>query len=304
MPQKRTGLLDPEAIGALHPDARGLLDDPRAVRDRILANPSYTPRGLLEFGLSVAPITGEVLSARDAYRAFQEGDVPGMLLGALGAVPAAGMATRGVAKLSDALKLFRRKRRGVEMQFVADDAAEAAFSPPDKAGGPFRLWSPDGMQFADYDPATGKRIQTGQDRLTKPTPEQLEAWDRLATSVAQRMRDNMAAQGGAQRFIRFGPLPQGGRSRNFATGEMEKGVSVFGAKFDPLHGTFRFDEDGTEPGAIFSHLFSGSEPMLVEGRVVGRGSDGEPVIANPKVVGRLLFDPEADGFRVIPLDRQ
>ena len=45
----------------------------------------------VEFIASMAPVTGEAISARDAMKAYGEGDWPGVALGALGAIPALGM---------------------------------------------------------------------------------------------------------------------------------------------------------------------------------------------------------------------
>lgn len=186
---------------------------------------------------------------------------------------------------------------GSQIVRVGDD--RAVFSRGEN--GTFRLslaerrFGPNSLAWAAYD-ASGKRVSQGKDWVTSPTPEMLASWDRLAGAIAARIRDKKPVS--EQVFIRFGRLPTGGRSRNHATGQLEAGVSVFGAEYDPIADTYRFDEDGTCSGAHISYTLCGVRPHLVTGDLVGRGSDGEPVIANPKILGTLHYSPDLHGFRL------
>ncbi len=89
-------------------------------------------------------------------------------------------------------------------------------------------------------------------------------------------------------FVRFGDLPTSGRSRNYASGEYDAGVSVFaGRKIghrvrivlnnNQLLGTFMFD-------------LRGRKAYIVEGRCVGVGSDGEPILQDAKIVAEAQFE--------------
>lgn len=51
-------------------------------------------RNVGNIALEMAPVTGEILSARDAFEGFQQGDVGQTLLGVLGAIPGAGVVGR------------------------------------------------------------------------------------------------------------------------------------------------------------------------------------------------------------------
>ena len=101
-------------------------------------------------------------------------------------------------------------------------------------------------------------------------------------------RETMAAlqereQGAINVFIRFGDLPPEGKSRNHATGEYEAGVSVYRGKLYP-DGSWVVDISINQ-GAWC--LFSSRPVYLVTGHEVGIGSDGEPVLADCKIIRRL-----------------
>lgn len=87
-------------------------------------------------------------------------------------------------------------------------------------------------------------------------------------------------------YLRCGDLPENGRSRNYRTNELEAGVSVY-------EGILRDGKamillpSGT-PGACVTASGAVERPVyMVGGEVVGRGSDGEPVLANVQVVKRV-----------------
>ncbi len=80
-------------------------------------------------------------------------------------------------------------------------------------------------------------------------------------------------------FVRFGGLPKGGKSTNYVTNSLEKGVSVYRAKLE--NGKLKLDlttnnEIGTLSSIINRPLF------IVTGQSEGIGSDGEPILSKAK----------------------
>lgn len=88
---------------------------------------------------------------------------------------------------------------------------------------------------------------------------------------------------GSTVFVRFGPLPRGGRSKNHLTGKHEDGVSVYeavqrGAFIHILLPSWTFQACDTLRGCLQDRAF------IVRGIVVGTGSDGEVLLKKVKVV--------------------
>lgn len=90
---------------------------------------------------------------------------------------------------------------------------------------------------------------------------------------------------GQQFYLRAGALPPTGRSRNYATGETERGVSVYetddhGWPKTPTEGEWSHDD------LHYRLNHSDETPWhVIQGRVAGRGGEGEPVLRDAKVVG-------------------
>lgn len=104
-------------------------------------------------------------------------------------------------------------------------------------------------------------------------------------------------------YVRFGPPPEGGRSRNWRTGALEAGVSAYAAEYDPAVGMVRFaddlDADGQEAAVwqILDYMRKGCAAYLLAAeQVVGRGSDGEPLLGGVEVLAELLYSPQQGGF--------
>lgn len=95
-------------------------------------------------------------------------------------------------------------------------------------------------------------------------------------------------------YIRFGNLPKGGKSRNWASGEYERGVSVYRAHYNVSTGTYQ--PFGALPGAEIAHLLRGSKIWLVTGDKIGAGSDGEPLLTNVIIIAELELEPDG-GYR-------
>lgn len=84
-------------------------------------------------------------------------------------------------------------------------------------------------------------------------------------------------------FLRFGDLPASGRSENFDTGELEAGVSVWAAEWDADEQHVVVYVADQPAAASLGHL-SDRPAYLVTGTVVGRGSDGEPLLSDATAV--------------------
>lgn len=76
------------------------------------------------------------------------------------------------------------------------------------------------------------------------------------------------------RGYRLGDLPPGNISRNHQTGSLERGVSLMSA-------------NGSEPtpnARMFEMMNPGRNRVDLEGWVIGVGSDGEPIMMNPRII--------------------
>ena len=98
-------------------------------------------------------------------------------------------------------------------------------------------------------------------------------------------------------YIRFGDFPKNGKSKNYATGEMEIGISAYPAKWNISKNKWEIIEEQLEEfGALYSLTYDISEgngrPVyLIHGQVLldDLGSDGEPMldINNIKIIKKL-----------------
>src|SRR5690606_36239624 len=90
-------------------------------------------------------------------------------------------------------------------------------------------------------------------------------------------------------YIRFGELPDGGRSRNHATGQLEEGVSCYRAR-RRVDGGYELVSSGLPYAAIAAAMGAYGNTVLVNaGEECGRGSDGESVLRDVRVVARLEY---------------
>jgi hypothetical protein len=92
----------------------------------------------------------------------------------------------------------------------------------------------------------------------------------------QAAKDSLAA-GSTVGYIRFGSLPGGGKSRNHLTGEFEDGVSCYEAIFRP-DGSFELLAGPDSLRSLASGGLLTRPAYRLWGEVVGKGSDGEPVL--------------------------
>jgi hypothetical protein len=160
------------------------------------------------------------------------------------------------------------------------------------ATGKFRINS--GLRFASYD-EQGQLVGKGSGTCV-PTDAQLAEWAVVAEQVAALWAGKWSLLDRPV-YIRFGNLPKGGRSRNYATGMIETGVSVFDARYNLLTGAVEL-AGGALAGAAIMAAFGayGDTVMLVTGENVGTGSDSEPVLRKVKTLAQLSYDESKGGF--------
>ena len=84
-------------------------------------------------------------------------------------------------------------------------------------------------------------------------------------------------------YLRVGDWnPECPRSRNFATGDIEYGLSVYelmeGMPVIPPDGEWAEDD-------LRTRLQSDAPKYLVQGEIAGWGGDGEPVLSDVRIVG-------------------
>lgn len=146
------------------------------------------------------------------------------------------------------------------------------------------------LHWARYD-TKGNRINHGTGHFTTPTSEELATFDCIAKALVPLRVDF------GPRYIRFGRLPRGSRSKNHATGQLEKGVSCYEANYNHATKAWELAGYGLGAAAIKGALGGYDSVWLLEGEEVGRGSDDEPVIAQIKTVARLQYDRTAGGYK-------
>lgn len=96
-------------------------------------------------------------------------------------------------------------------------------------------------------------------------------------------------------YLRYGELPKNGRSRNYATGELEEGVSCFNARFSPDNKYYMIKTE-TPPLQIDALVLSikCDKAYRLWGDRVGTGSDGEPLLKVKKKLEILRYKDRKD----------
>jgi len=151
-----------------------------------------------------------------------------------------------------------------------------------------------GLHWADYD-AQGNLVATGTDPFCRPTDDELTAWQAEAKVIASNAAKVDLSP---PLYIRWGALPKGGKSRNHATGQPEKGISVYAARYNPFLDAYEY-ADTALAGAAITYLTVGAKAYLVTGREVGIGSDGEPLLAEDDVKILAELQPVKEGFKIV-----
>lgn len=139
----------------------------------------------------------------------------------------------------------------------------------------------------------GDLVATGQGSLA-PRADELSTWQVKAQRIA---RNAAVAVMRGRVFLRFGWLPQGGRSVNHGTGMVEAGVSVLDVIYDVEADAYHI-APWILPGWL-SLAAEGRPAYFVTGDVAGTGSDGETVLKNARVVARARYS-EGRGWIPVP----
>ena len=136
--------------------------------------------------------------------------------------------------------------------------------------------------------ATMKKLIAGLDSLRKPS-----IYGRIGDEPEQSRKSKFTAD---KYYIRFGDFPKGGKSKNYATGEIEIGVSAYPVKWNIQKNKWEIVEEQLEEFAALYNLTyditigEGRPVYLVQGQELDDlGSDGEPMldINNVKIVKQL-----------------
>lgn len=147
---------------------------------------------------------------------------------------------------------------------------------------PDRKWS------GDTDPADiiaemeadGWRCTLRKDGYNRPVINCIHTETQAAIDVARAQSDAKFA-GSERGYIRFGSLPEGGKSRNHRDNTLEAGVSCFEAEI-AASGAFRLL---LTPVLEASYLTVADRPAYrLYGERVGTGADGEPLLRVDKAV--------------------
>lgn len=84
-------------------------------------------------------------------------------------------------------------------------------------------------------------------------------------------------------YVRYGDLPPDGKSKNYADGTQERGVSVLKGRCLPTGEAKPLIETNQQYGSYLTSLMD--RPLyIVSGEEAGMGSDGEPILINAKKV--------------------
>lgn len=88
-------------------------------------------------------------------------------------------------------------------------------------------------------------------------------------------------------YLRFGELPEGGRSRHRKLNFLEEGVSVWNGGRDPAGGYVvqiqMPDKFGHKLDLLLVFILRNYPLYLAAGEVCGRGSDNEPLLRSPSI---------------------
>jgi hypothetical protein len=156
-----------------------------------------------------------------------------------------------------------------------------------------------GRRWATYD-FQGKLISHGYSGLEAPYKWDVENWGKEVAGLVQQMQV-LPADFDAL-YVRFGKPPISGCSKNHFSGKIEKGLSVYKAFLNPKVNLIMIW--GTQPGAMIAYLNRGVQAYLLTGRIVGEGSDEEPLLRPFEILGELELDNSRGGFIFSPLKNE
>lgn len=169
-------------------------------------------------------------------------------------------------------------------------------------GGAIPFGSPERVMLK-FNFKTGELLSDIETQYIKILPSSYKAVLQHMADLKQRIESEKWKYE-KQHYIRFGRWHENERSKNYLTGDLENGVSVYITEWD--HDTQRWAiessvDEGTITGTMSSLILDPKKRIfLVTGDQIGEGSDGEPVLKNVKLVQELtkhdifvpgIFDP-------------
>ena len=140
----------------------------------------------------------------------------------------------------------------------------------------------------DHHKSTMEKLMAGLNSLQKPV-----VFGRIGKEHPDSYKSKFIAD---KYYIRFGDFPKSGRSKNYATGEKEIGVSAYPVKWNTQLDKWEITEEQLEEfSALLSLTYDiirdkGRPVYLIHGQELNDlGSDGEPMldINNVKIVKKL-----------------
>lgn len=131
-----------------------------------------------------------------------------------------------------------------------------------------------GYRIADEQPKSASWAESGSVLLIHTeTQQELE-------KILAKSRDKWSQA--TPCYVRYGDLPENGRSTNHADGSLEDGVSVFYGETLPSGEARPLPKRQEQIAGAF---ILRSRPLyIVEGEEIGTGSDGEPLLKDCKII--------------------
>ncbi len=116
----------------------------------------------------------------------------------------------------------------------------------------------------------------------EPTDEALNQASKYAKQLSIKWKGKKPIV--KSQYLRFGDIPKSGKSAHLIKeGKFEKGVSVYELKGD-IHGKYKIDLKDYKFAHLGQALKNDRPAYIVSGKVVGYGSDGEPLLKGAKIV--------------------
>jgi hypothetical protein len=147
----------------------------------------------------------------------------------------------------------------------------------------------DGLNWAEFD-CDGSFIKECPDPGYRLTEEQkVKAAEQIKTFGKAPFVGNV--------YLRFNNIPKNGKSKNWATGKHEAGLSVYELKYNPLKGAYCVTGEALE-GALIQYIIEQAPIYFVAGDEITKGSDREPILASVKILSKARYDNDKEGYIV------
>jgi hypothetical protein len=132
---------------------------------------------------------------------------------------------------------------------------------------------------------SGASVYSTDGELVWRSKSDLCPWDCSMDDEIARVVKGFAPIPSYTAYLRFKDIPKSGKSRDYASGETLAGVSVYELDWDFSAGEWVLG-GGASPFQYILNRQRGDVPAyIVTGERVGTGPDGEPLLANTKIIG-------------------